>query len=187
MELLSNKKGFTGPSFSISNRVKRIVWQIAWFLTARWTPPPLHRWRILIIRLFGGNVSWKAYVYPNVDIWAPWELKMAEYATLGRGVICYNIAPISLAERAVVSQGAFLCTGTHQYNHPDFPLMAKPIEIGIRAWICANSFIGPGVVVADGAILGAGGVTFRNLEAWSIYVGNPAQLQHMRPVIIDEA
>jgi len=185
MDLLTNKQGFVGPTFSKSNRLKRVAWQLFWLVAARWTPPPLHRWRIFLLRLFGAQISWKAYVYPDVQIWAPWNLYIDDYGTLAGGVICYNIASVRIGSRAIVSQGTHLCTGTHDYRNPDFPLIAKPITIGVRAWICADAFVGPGVTIADGAILAAAGVTFKNLQAWTIYVGNPAIPQRSRPIIVD--
>lgn len=184
-DIIAGKEGFVGPSFSLINRIKRAIWQVTWLLAARWTPVPFHRWRILVLRLYGANVSFKAYVYPSVDIWAPWNLEMADFATLASDVRCYNIAKINIKQRAIISQYSFLCTGTHNFRDPNFPLVAKSIEIGERAWICAVAFVGPGVVVGDGAVLAAASVTFKNLEAWHVYLGNPATVQSTRSVIID--
>lgn len=183
LDVIAHKKGFSGPTFTLKNRVKRVVWKLAWLLTARWTPPPFHRWRVLVLRLFGAKVSWRAAVYPSVEVWAPWNLTIDDYGSLGPGVRCYNIAPIKLCERAIVSQGGYLCTGTHDFRDPEFPLTAEPITIGQRAWICADAFVGPGVVVGEGAILAARGVAFDHLQAWSIYKGNPAMLARQRPMI----
>lgn len=183
--LIANKPGFVGPTFTFANRMKRIIWRLVWLVFARWTPPPFHGWRIFILRLFGARVSWKAYVYSSVEIWAPWNLSIEDYGVLGRGVICYNIAPVTIATRAVISQGAHLCTGTHDYLDPAFPLIARPISIGRRAWVCADAFVGPGVAVADGAILAAAGVAHKNLEPWVIYAGNPASFVRTRPEIND--
>lgn len=184
-DLIGMKAGFTGPTFSLGNRIRRALWGIAWLIGARWTPPPAHRLRVALLRLFGAKVSWKAYVYPSVQIWAPWNLTMDDYGTLARGVICYNIAPISIGARAVVSQGAHLCTGSHDYLDPAFPLTARPITIGRRAWICADSFVGPGVTVGAGAILAAAAMAHRDLDPWSIYTGNPATFLRTRPEIND--
>jgi len=85
----------------------------------------------------------------------------------------------------VVSQGAYLCTGSHDYRDPEFPLIAKPITVGRRAWVCADAFVGPGVAVGDGAILAARGAAFDNLAPWTISRGNPAVVLHQRPVIDD--
>jgi putative colanic acid biosynthesis acetyltransferase WcaF len=183
LDIIAEKKGFVGPSFNFSNRMRRCIWQLVWLIGARLTPPAFHRWRILLLRLFSAKVSWKAYIYPNVEIWAPWNLTIADYGTLARGVVCYNIAPVTIGTRTVISQCATLCTGSHDYLDPVFPLIASPIVIGERAWVCANAFVGPGVVIGDGGILAAAGVAFRNLDAWTIYAGNPATVLGSRPQI----
>lgn len=183
LDLLAQRRGFTGPTFTLGNRARRTLWGLTWLLLARWTPPALHRWRVLLLRLFGADVSWRAYVYPDVRIWAPWNLRIAEHGTLARGVTCYNIAPVSIGRKAVVSQGAHLCTGTHDYRDPTFPLTARAITIGDRAWVCADAIVGPGVVVAEGAILGLGAVAMHDLERWTIYGGNPAVAVKPRPPI----
>lgn len=184
-DLLSDKKGFVGPTFSLSNRLRRAAWQLSWLLLARWTPPPLHRWRIGVLRAFGAEVDWSAYVYPNVTVWAPWNLHMARHATLGPGATVYNIAPVRIDEKAVISQQAHLCTGTHDHRDPAFPLYARPIRIGRRAWVCASAFVGPGVQVGEGAVLAACGVTFKALAPWTVYLGNPAVVHGQRPEIHD--
>lgn len=183
--LILNKQGFTGPTFSLTNRLKRTVWKIVWLIGARWTPPPAHRWRIALLRIFGAQVSWKAFIYSDVEIWAPWNLSIEDYGTLARGVICYNIAPVNIGIRAVVSQGVHLCTGSHDYLDPAFPLTARPISIGRRAWICADAFVGPGVVISDGVVLAAASVAYRSLAQWTIYGGNPAIILRTRPIIND--
>lgn len=185
LDRLMQKEGFVGPTFNLKNRLYRSAWKLTWLLVAQWTPPFFHRWRILVLRLFGAKVSWHASVYSSVEVWAPWNLTIEAYGTLGRNVNCYNIAPITVGERTVVSQGAHLCTGTHAYWDPAFLLTAKSINIGRRAWICADAFVGPGVTVGDGAILAARGVAFSNLKPWMIYTGNPANVLRTRSVIED--
>lgn len=168
------------PSFPLRHRALRLVWAISWTLLASWTPPPLHSWRIFLLRLFGARVEYGTFIYGSVKVWYPPNLTMKRGATLGRGVDCYTMGPISLGERAVVSQGAFLCTGTHDFHRPEFQIYAKPIRIGDNAWVCAEAFVGPGVTVGDGAVLGARGAAFKDLAPWTVYSGNPAQARGNR-------
>lgn len=173
--LIENKKGFLGPTFSLKNRLFRVLWKITWLTLARWSLPNQHKWRIFLLNAFGARVSYKAYIYPSVKIWGPWNLQMADYATLAPKVECYNIANISMGEKSIASQEAKLYTGTHDYNDVNFKLVAKPIIIKKNSWIAAGAFVGPGVCIGEGAILGARGVTFKDLEPWFIYAGNPAE------------
>jgi putative colanic acid biosynthesis acetyltransferase WcaF len=175
-----------GPSFSLSHRFFRACWNLIWITLASWTPPPLHKWRILLLRLFGAKVDWSCHVYGSVRVWYPPNLEMATRAALGPRADCYAMSRITLGNRAIVSQGAHLCGGTHDLDDPHFQLYALPIHIGADAWIAAEAFVGPGVNVGQGAVLGARGVAFRDLEAWTVYAGNPAQKIRKRAITQDE-
>ncbi len=168
-------------SFSLANKATRVVWGIAWLLLARWTPPPLHAWRRLVLRAFGARVGPEARVYGNCRIWMPANLTMERGAVMGRDVLCYNQGHITIGENAVVSQNVTLCASTHDVNDPLFPLLLRPIRIGRDAWIAAEAFVGPGVTVGDGAVLGARGVAMRDLAGWTFFTGNPAQPLKPRP------
>jgi putative colanic acid biosynthesis acetyltransferase WcaF len=180
-EILEDKKPFVGPSYSLVNRLRRVLWIAACALLFRYTPPPLHRWRLWVLRIFGARVSLESSVYPSVVIWAPWNLTMERQATLGPRVNCYNPAPVYVGEQAIVSQGTQLCTASHDYNDPAFQLFAKPIRIERSAWVAAECFIGPGVTVGEQAVLGARTVLFHDVPAFTIWIGNPAVFKKNRP------
>lgn len=182
---LTERDDYNAPTFTLGNRIKRTLWRLVWVLVASWTPPPLHFWRIMLLNVFGAQVARSARVYGSVEVWAPWNLEVAEFGTLGPRVRCYNIARISIGYKVVVSQGAYLCTGTHNYLDPEFPLTARPITVGERAWVCAETFVGPGVNIGAGAVLGAASVANRDLDAWTVYSGNPAEARRKRPVMTD--
>ena len=164
-----------GPSFSLGNRVLRAGWNLTWLLLASWTPPQLHFWRRFLLKLFGAHLGEQCDVRGSAKVWYPPHLHLADRALLAERVTCYNMAPISLGRAALVSQGAHLCAGSHDISSPTFVLTAAPITIGAGAWIAAEAFVGPGVEVGDGAVLGARSVAFRSLEAWTVYGGNPAK------------
>lgn len=169
-----------GASFSLGNRVSRLVWQVVWCGLGMWTPTPLHAWRRFLLVSFGADIARTARVYPWVRVWTPRNVRMAQFATLGPGVNCYSMALIELGEYALVSQGAHICAGTHDIDDPGFLLQARSILIGAGAWVAAEAFVGPGVTIGEGAVLGARGVTVRNLAPWSVHAGNPARFVRMR-------
>jgi putative colanic acid biosynthesis acetyltransferase WcaF len=173
--ILANNTPFEGASFSRRNRLGRLAWQLVYTLLFRPTPPPLHAWRRWLLRCFGARIAAGCHIYSDARIWAPWNLHMASQSCLGPRVICYSMAPIHLGERVVVSQGAHLCTGSHNYNSASFPLFAKPITIGADAWICTEAFLGPGVQIGEGAVIGARAVVMRSQPAWMVCAGNPAR------------
>ncbi|MBP7844210.1 MAG: putative colanic acid biosynthesis acetyltransferase [Proteobacteria bacterium] len=138
-----------------------------------------HNWyfyRNIILNVFGAKIASTARLRRSVQIEMPWNLEMAEFSTVGSYAYLYNLAPIYIGHEALISQYAQICTGTHNYEDPKMPLVSKAIRIERRCWIATGAFIGPGVYVAEGAILGAKSVTFKNLEKWTIYAGNPAKI-----------
>jgi putative colanic acid biosynthesis acetyltransferase WcaF len=108
-------------------------------------------------------------------IWAPWNLSCGYQSTVADGAIVYNPKPIRLGMHTIVSQEAYLCGATHDYEDPSFPLIAFEITLGSYAWICARSTVQPGVSVGEGAVLALGAVATRDLEPWSVYAGVPAR------------
>jgi len=134
----------------------------------------------LLLRCFGARIGAGAHPYPAARIWAPWQLEMGADSCLADGVDCYNVAPIRLGRGAVVSQRAFLCAATHDYADPAFPLVAREISIGDRAWVAAEAFVGPGVTVGEGAVVGARAVATKDVEPWTVVGGNPAQVLKVR-------
>ena len=172
-----------GPSFSLSNRLFRALWNVTWALLASWTPPPFGAWRRFLLTLFGARMGVACDVRGSAKVWYPPHLKMADRSLLADRVNCYNMAPISLGERALVSQGAHLCAGSHDIRTRDFQLIAKPIHIGADVWVAAEAFVGPGVEIGEGSVLGARAVAFKSLEPWGVYAGNPAQFVKRRVIL----
>jgi putative colanic acid biosynthesis acetyltransferase WcaF len=163
-----------GASFSLRNRAIRLIWSITWLLLARWTPGVFNPWRLLLLRLFGARIAPGAAIAGSARVWLPSNLALKRYCTVGPQVDCYNMAPLTIGEYTIISQGAVLCGGSHDIHDKDFQLLARPITIGDRVWVASQAFVGPGVVIGDGAVLGARACAFHALEPWTVYVGNPA-------------
>jgi putative colanic acid biosynthesis acetyltransferase WcaF len=162
------------PSFSAGNRFRRALWNAVWLVLYRPSPRPLHGWRTLLLRLFGAQMGPNCHFYPGSRVWAPWNLRCADQVTAGDGAEIYNPALMEFGSHAIVSQQAYICGATHDYDDPAFPLVAYAMKIGAYAWICARASVGPGVEVGEGAVLGLGSVASRNLEPWGVYAGSPA-------------
>ena len=114
------------------------------------------------------------HFYPGSKVWAPWNLDCADQVTAGDGAEVYCPAPVRFGSHAIMSQGAYVCGATHDFEDPAFPLLAYSMDIGAYAWICARAIVGPGVNVGEGAVLGLGSVATRDLEPWGVYAGVPA-------------
>lgn len=169
-----------GASFSLRNRAARVVWGLAWLVLARWTSPPMHGWRRLVLKAFGAQVGRGARVHASVRIWLPANLELGDLCLIGPGVILYNQGRITIGSRAVISQRSHICASSHDVNDPHFQLVLRPVTIGAQAWVAAEAFVGPGVSMGDRSVLAARGALFRSIEADAIYSGNPASFLKWR-------
>ena len=174
--ILQDNDPYRGASFSLGNRLMRAVWGLVYLLLFRFSPRPLHAWRSFLLRLFGAKIGMDCHIHPSVKIWAPWNLKVGNYSGVGEDVNLYCMDKIEVGDFVAISQGSFLCCGTHDYNSPNMQLVAKPIVIGTHAWICVEVFLHPGVVVPEGAVVGARSVVTKSLlREWAVYTGNPCK------------
>ena len=162
------------PAFSFGNRMRRLSWNICWALFYRMSPRLLHSWRSFLLRAFGATMGAGCHFYPGSKIWAPWNLVCADQVTAADGVEIYNPAPVTFGSHAILSQDAFVCGATHDYDDAGFPLIAYAMHFGAYAWVCARASVAPGVNMGEGAVLGLGSVATRNLDAWTVYAGTPA-------------
>ena len=139
------------------------------------SPRPLHRWRAFLLRVFGARVGSSVHIYPAARVWAPWNLEIGDGCGIGDGVILYSQGRIRLGAYAVISQGAHLCAGTHDYEKPGFPLVTRPITVGAHAWLAAECFVMPGVTIGDGAVIGARAVVTKDMPPWTVCAGHPCR------------
>ena len=128
-----------------------------------------------MLRCFGAKIGRSVHVYPSAMIYLPWNLEAGDESAIGEHVLIYNLGRVTLGARVTISHRAHVCAGTHDYTKPDFPLLRPPIMIGSEAWICADAFVGPGVTIGEGAIVGARAVVVKDIRPWSIVIGNPAR------------
>jgi putative colanic acid biosynthesis acetyltransferase WcaF len=155
------------------------IWMVtqALFVSSR-LPGSAHR--RLLLKLFGARIGVGVIVKPNVRIKFPWRLEIGDHSWIGEEVWIDNLALVKIGSNACISQGAYVCTGSHDWSSPTFDLIVKPITIGDGAWVAAKSTVGPGVTVGEGAVLGLGSTASKDLDPWCIYSGAPAEFVKKR-------
>lgn len=160
--------------YSPKEMVLRVLWMPGKYLV-RLSPRPFFGWRRFVLRLFGADIGPNVHVYSTTQVYMPWNLRVGAWSAIGEDVLIYNLGLVTIGERATISHRAHVCAGTHDYRRPDLPLIKPPVHIGDQAWICADAFVGPGVHVGEGAIVGAAAVATRDVAPWMIVAGNPAK------------
>jgi putative colanic acid biosynthesis acetyltransferase WcaF len=156
----------------------------AWFVQFWWlfdalfvrpTPQAFYSWRRLAWRLFGAKLGGNVLIRPGVRVTFPWKVTIGDNCWIGDEVTLYSIAPITIGEHSVVSQHAYLCAATHDHCDISFSLIASPITIEPECWIAARAFVGPGVRIGRGAIVGACAAVLSDVPPATIVAGIPAR------------
>lgn len=170
-------------SLSFKNQLYRMLWTIVWFVFARPFPRSLaNRWKLFLLRIFGAKVHPTAVVYSSAKIYMPSNLIMHEYSCIASEVDCYNTDIIEIGAHSTVSQKSYLCASSHDITKSDNPLIIAPIIIKDQAWVAAAAFVGMGVTIGQGAVIGACSCVYKNVEPWTVVGGNPAKVIKKRTI-----
>lgn len=135
-----------------------------------------YRLKTRILRRFGATIGDGLIIKPGVHVKYPWQLAIGDHVWLGERSWIDNFVPVTIGSNVCISQGAYLCTGNHDWSDPVMPLMVKPIVIEDGAWIGAHVKVAPGVTVAENSIVTLGSVLLQSTEPNGVYRGNPAEL-----------
>lgn len=163
------------------HQVIRLIWGIVWPLGTWFLPRSMGMgWKRMLLRAFGAKIHPTANIYSSARIYYPANLTMEEYSCLASDVDCYNVAPIVVGANTTVSQGAYLCTASHDITDPMNPLITAPIILKDQAWVGAKAYIGMGVTIGQGAVVGATASVYKDVEPWTIVGGNPAKVLKKR-------
>jgi putative colanic acid biosynthesis acetyltransferase WcaF len=171
-----------GTKYSRAEQFKRVIWL---FVTPlfRFSPRMFFGWRNGLLRLLGAKIGSNVHIYNSATIYFPWNLDIGDWSAIGEYAYIYNLGQVRIGTHVTISQRAHLCAGTHDYTHPALPLLKPPITIEDQAWICADAFVGPGVTVGEGAVVGARAVVVKDVKPWEIVAGNPARFIKMRVLV----
>lgn len=160
---------FTNPDFDRgAPRWKEMLWlALQGLLFSSWLPGS--GWRRHLLRAFGAQIGNGVVIKPRVRVKFPWRLKIGDYSWLGEAVWIDNLAAVTIGSHSCLSQGAYLCTGSHDWSDPQFALLVRPITIGYGCWVSARATLAPGAMMEDGAVLAMGAIGVGRLAGAEIH------------------
>lgn len=139
-----------------------------------------NRLKCSLLRLFGAKVGKRVLIKPSVNIKYPWFLQVGNDVWIGENVWIDNLGLVTIGDNVCISQGALLLTGNHNYSKSFFDLMIGTITVEDGVWIGAKSTVCPNVTCKTHAVLAVSSVATKDLDAYTIYQGVPAEKIKMR-------
>lgn len=170
--------------YSYKILLKRLMWSIVWNVLIRPLP---HFGFIKYVnfwyRLFGAKIGKTSGIYPSARVFMPWNIIIGEYSAVGQHVDVYNASPVIIGDVCVISERAYLCTASHNIHSKYHEQVSEPIILKNRSWIAAEAFVGMGVTIGEGAVVGARAAVFKDVEPWTVVGGNPARVIKRREIV----
>ncbi len=154
--------------------------EAAWYLVRWWFFLTAFPWpsglRVRLLRGFGARIGRGVVVRGGVNVSFPWRLTLGDHVWIGEDAGVLSLAAVTVESNVCISQRAYLCTGSHDFRRPDFPLVTRPITVRTGSWVAAAAFVGPGVEIGAGALVGAGSVVLADVPPGCLVRGNPARV-----------
>ena len=137
------------------------------------------------LRFVGAKVGRDVVIYPQVWIAPGRSLVIGDDVDLALGVLITTSGGVVIGDRTLIGYRTQIISSNHRIpdelgrifgaGHVD-----GRVEIGSDVWIGGGAIILPGVSIGDGAVVAAGSVVSRYVEAGAIVGGVPNRLIRMR-------
>lgn len=119
-------------------------------------------------------------IWDNVQIDFPSSLCVCENTSINRGTVINAGGGISIGSNVFIGPNVTIYSQNHCYGNKKILINEqgyerKKVIIEDDVWLAANSVILPGVTVGKGAVVAAGSVVTKNVEAYSVVAGVPAR------------
>lgn len=174
---------FENKWYRPGSKLKIGIWYLVSILFFKSSLNPFSILKVFFLSLFGAKVGKGVVIKPNVNIKYPWFLELGDHVWIGEEVWIDNLTKVVIQSNVCISQGAMLLTGNHDYKKSSFDLMVGKIKLEEGVWIGAKSVVCPGVTCHSHSVLAVGSVATKDLEAYTIYQGNPAQAIRKREIL----
>ncbi|GGH56116.1 colanic acid biosynthesis acetyltransferase WcaF [Dyadobacter endophyticus] len=152
------------------------LWWIVEAILFRPTPQFMYGWRRFLLRSFGAKIGKGVILRPSMHTQFPWKVTIGDHSWIGDDVVLYSLGPIQIGNNVVISQKSYLCTGSHDYAKNDFPIFYEPIIVENECWLATDVFVGPGVTIGAGTVVGARSSVFKSLPANKVCMGSPVRI-----------
>jgi len=108
--------------------------------------------RVRVLRAFGAEIGRGVVFRPRTRVKFPWKLHIGDRSWIGEGVWFHNQDHVYVGHDVVLSQEAFLTTGSHAHRR-DMALITRPIRIDDGAWVTSRCVVLGGSHIGRSALL----------------------------------
>lgn len=153
------------------------------FICNRWIARiPSHTIRLFYYRnIMQFKIADKAAVLMDCTFDRTQSVSIGKNSVINQKCRLDNKGSIFIGENVSISQETMILTADHNLDEPGFSGREFEVRIEDYAWIGSRALIMPGITIGYGAVVAAGAVVTKNVEAYAVVAGVPAKVIRMRP------
>lgn len=136
------------------------------------------RW--LLYRSLFAKLESFCLIYPGVYFTHTYGLRVGKSFSVNTGAFIDARGGIIIGDNVMIGPHAVIVSSRHDIYSDEKPMTFRdhimdPVIIGNDVWIGTHVVITEGITIGDGAVLAAGAVVTRNIDAYAIIGGVPAK------------
>lgn len=136
---------------------------------------PSHVIRNAIFRIAGVRIGPNSTIHVGCRFYQPAGVSIAEDTSVGDRCFLDGRAPLTIGSHTSIASQVLIYNAEHDVNDEWFTPREEPVSIGDYVFIGPRAVILPGVSIGRGAVVAAGAVVTRDVEAGAVVGGVPAK------------
>lgn len=158
------------------NRLKTILLELEVFLLHCVGFVPCHFIRRFFYRLAGVKIGTGSAIHTGARFYNPSNIEIGEDSIIGENCVLDGRDKLIIGNHVDIASEVMIYNSKHDIESSDFHAIHKQVVIEDYVFIGPRSIILPNVNIGKGAIIAAGAVVTKNIDAFQIVAGIPAKV-----------
>ena len=137
---------------------------------------PSHTIRRFFYRLGGVKIGKGSTIHMWANFYYPPNISIGEDTIIGENAVLDGRDKLTIGNHVDMATEVMIYNGQHDVDDEVFKAVNAPVIIEDYVFIGPRAIILPGVKIGTGAVVGAGAVVTKDVEAFAIVGGVPAKL-----------